>query len=156
SMLRVLLHPPVVRLGQEATIAASGIHAAYVEARLSGATDFTGQPLEWMPLRLAGATWRGSLPVPALRGVYPIELRAGPDASPVRPARVFLRVFAPGTRTRPAFDNPIDVVRWWVRTVPRGTLVALKPWPRPAFDRRDVRLHRLFVVAYSPPGRPAV
>ena len=156
STLQVRLQPPVARLGQQATIVASGIQAAYVQARLSGATDFTGQPLEWMPLRRAGATWRGSLPVPTLRGVYPVELRAGPDAPALRPARVFLRVFARGTRTRPAFDNPIDVVRWWVRTVARATLVAVKPWPRPAFDRRDLRMHRLFVVAYSPPGRPAV
>jgi hypothetical protein len=156
STLRVRLQPPVVRLGQEATIAASGIHATSVEARLSGATDFAGRPLPWMPLRLAGATWRGSLPAPALRGVYPVELRAGAGASLLRPARVLLRVFARGTQTRPAFDNAMDVVRWWVRTVPRATLVALKPWSRSALDRRDVRMHRLFVVAYSPPGRPAV
>jgi hypothetical protein len=69
---------------------------------------------------------------------------------------VFLRVFAPGTRARPSFDEPSDVVRWWVRAIPHGTLVAFKAWPRPAFDRRDPRLHRLFVVAYSPPGHPLV
>ena len=95
-------------------------------------------------------------PCAGASGVYPVELRTGADASPLRPARVFLRVLARGTQTRPAFDNPIDVVRWWVRTVPRATLVALKPWPRPALDRRDVRMHRLFAVAYSAPGRPAV
>jgi len=155
-MLRVRLQPPVVTLGQEATIAATGIHAASVEVRLSGATDAAGRPLPWTPLELAGATWRGSLPAPALRGVYPVELRTTANASPLRPPRVFLRVFDRGTQTRPGFDNPIDVVRWWVRTVPRATLVALKPWPRSALDRRDVRMHRLFVVAYSPPGRPAV
>jgi len=43
-----------------------------------------------------------------------------------------------------------------VRTVSRGTLVTLRAWPRPGFDRRDLRLHRLFVVAYSPPGQPGV
>src|SRR5262249_3386247 len=64
----------------------------------------------------------------------------------------FLRVFAPGTPSRPSFASPLDVVRWWVETVPRATLVALKAWPRPGFDRREPRLHRLFVVAYSPPG----
>src|SRR5262245_18587782 len=156
STLRVRLQPPVVRLGQEAAIAASGIDAAYAQVRLSGATDFTGQPLPWLPLRHVGATWRGSLPLPTLLGVYPVELRAGPEATPLRPPRVYLRVFDPGTRARPAFNNPADVARWWVRTVPRATLVAIKPWPRPAFDRRDVRMHRLFVVAYSPPDRPAV
>jgi hypothetical protein len=35
-------------------------------------------------------------------------------------------------------------------------LVAVKAWARPAFDRRERRLHRLFVVAYSPPGNTAV
>jgi hypothetical protein len=155
-MFLVRLQPPVVRLGQEATVTVSRIHAASVEVRLSGATDPAGQPPPWVRLRLAGAIWRGTLPAPALRGVYPLELRTGADQAPLRPARVFLRVFAHGTQTRPAFGSPIDVVRWWVRTVPRATLVALRPWPRPRFDRRDVRMHRLFVVAYSPPGRPAV
>jgi len=46
-------------------------------------------------------------------------------------------------------------VRWWVRTVPQARLVAVKAWPRPAFERRDVRLHRLFVVAYSRQGHAA-
>ena len=69
---------------------------------------------------------------------------------------LFLRVFAPGTGARPSFANPVDVVRWWVRTVPHAKLVALKAWPRPGFDLRDLRLHRLFVVAYSPPGHPQV
>lgn len=156
STVRVRLQPPVVTLGHEATIAVSGIHAASVDARLSGATDTAGRLLPWTPLRLTGATWHGSLAAPSLRGVYPVELRTAADASPFRPERVFLRVFARGTRTRRAFDSPVDVARWWVRTVPRGTLVALKPWPHSAFDRRDVRLHRLFVVAYSPPGHPAV
>jgi hypothetical protein len=43
-----------------------------------------------------------------------------------------------------------------VRTVARGKLVAVKAWPRPGFDRRDVRLHRLFVVAYSPFDQPGI
>ena len=34
--------------------------------------------------------------------------------------------------------------------------MALKAWPRPGFDRRDARLHRLFVVAYSLPGHPQI
>jgi hypothetical protein len=84
-----------------------------------------------------------------------VELRTGGSTSPLKPAGIFLRVFARGTRERPSFDNPIDVVRWWVRTAPHATLVAIKAWPRPAFDGRDARLHRLFVVAYSPPGHPA-
>jgi hypothetical protein len=99
--------------------------------------------------------WRGHLPMPALRGIYPIVLRRGPG-SPAITTRSFLRVFAPGTTTRPAFAKPVDVVSWWVRTVRHGTVDAVKPWPRPGFDRRDVRLHRLYVVAYSPPGRPGI
>jgi hypothetical protein len=42
-----------------------------------------------------------------------------------------------------------------VSHVARGTLVALRPWPLPSFDRRDTRLHRLFVVAYTTRGRAA-
>jgi hypothetical protein len=42
-----------------------------------------------------------------------------------------------------------------VRAVPKDArLVALKRWRRPAFDRRDRRLHQLLVVAYSPAGHP--
>jgi hypothetical protein len=35
-------------------------------------------------------------------------------------------------------------------------VAALRRWRRPDFDKRDPRLHRLFVVAYNPPGRPRV
>jgi hypothetical protein len=87
--------------------------------------------------------------------MYPILLRTGVGAAPMQ-THVFLRVFAVGTRTRPSFHHPVDVVRWWVRSVPHATLVTLRAWPRPAFDRRDVRLHRLFVVSYSPRGHPGV
>jgi hypothetical protein len=83
-------------------------------------------------------------------------LRTGAGAQPLRLQHVFLRVLAPGTRGRPSFDDPADVARWWVRTLPHASLVALRAWPRPAFDRRDMRLHRLFVVAYSPSGHPGV
>ena len=109
----------------------------------------------WRSLVRWAAVWRGRLQAPALRGLYPIELRTARAAALIDP-HLFLRVFEPGTRARPAFDDPADAVRWWVRTVPRATLVALKAWPLPAFDRRDIRLHRLFVVAYSPPGYPDV
>jgi len=105
---------------------------------------------------LVDGAWLGTLPAPALRGIYPVVLRSGAGAPPFRSHGLRLRVFAPGTRARPSFDNPVEVVHWWVRTVPHATVVALKAWPRPAFDRRDLRLHRLFVVAYSPPGHPEV
>jgi hypothetical protein len=156
SILRVRLQPPVARLGQEATIAVSGSLGNSLEARLSGATDIEGRPPVWRSLRLVGATWLGHLPAPDSLGVYPVELRTGAEAAPFRPRGLFLRVLARGTLARPAFDNPADVVRWWVAAVPHASVVALKPWRHSAFDGRDARLHRLFVVAYSPPGDSAV
>ena len=153
---RVDLQPSVVRSGEHATIAVSGIDVRSLEVRLTGSAYADGEPLPWHSLRLVNGAWRGTLPAPARRGVYPVELRTAAGASPIKPAGLFLRVFARGTRERPSFDNPTDVVRWWVRTVPHATLVAIKAWPRSAFDRRDVRLHRRFVVAYSPPGHPEV
>jgi hypothetical protein len=152
---RVAVQPTVVRLHQQATIAISDLHAPSLQVRLAGSTYPDGTPLPWRSLHLLGGVWRGSLPTPALRGVYPVVLRTGVGAAPIRPLS-FLRVFAPGTRERPSFHDPIEVVRWWVRTVPHATLVALRAWPRPTSDRRDVRLHRLYVVAYSPRGHPGV
>jgi hypothetical protein len=154
--LRVAVQPAVVRLHQQATVAVSGVHAGSIQVRLSGAAYADGTPLPWRSLRLVGGAWRGSLPAPALPGVYAVLLRTGAGAQTLGQRHGFLRVFARGTRARPSFDEPADVVRWWVRAIPHGTLVAFKAWPRPAFDRRDPRLHRLFVVAYSPPGHPLV
>jgi|SRR5581483_4200012 len=151
----VAVQPTVVRLDQQATIAVSELHARSLQVRLAGATDQDGNLLPWRSLHLVGGSWRGTLPAPALLGIYPILLRPGAGASPIR-TQSFLRVFAPGTRARPSFHDPVDVAGWWVRTVPHATLVALKPWPLPAFDRRDARLHHLFVIAYSPPGHPQI
>ena len=152
---RVDLQPSVVRFGEHANIAVSGIAVRSLEVRLAGSTYADGEPLPWHSLRLSDGAWRGTLPAPAWRGVYPVELRTRAGAALIKPAGVLLRVFARGTRARPSFGNPLDVVRWWVRTVPHATLVAIKAWPRPAFDGRDGRLHRLFVVAYSPAGHPS-
>ena len=154
SMLQVRLQPPVARLGQDATIAVSGIPGHSLEARLSGATDIEGRPPAWRSLRLVGSTWRGRLPAPERLGVYPVELRTGAGAPAFRARGSLLQVLARSTLARPAFDDPADVVRWWVATVPHASVVALRPWPHSAFDRRDARLHRQFVVAFSPPGRP--
>ena len=153
---RVELQPPIVRLRQRPTIVVSGMHIGSLEARLAGATDRNGNPLPWHSVRLVAGTWRGTLPAPAWRGIYRVVLRERRGAMPLETERLFLRVLALGSLARPSFDDPADVARWWVKTVPHATLVALKPWPRPGFDQRDVRLHRLFVVAYSPPGHPQV
>lgn len=120
----------------------------------AGALEPGGRPFRWRSLRLAHGTWVATLPAPLLRGIYLLRLRTHAGRRSFRSATWFLRVFSPGTLLRPSFPNPKGVVRWWVRTVAHGTLVALKRWPLPAWDRRDVRLHRLFVVAYSPPGQP--
>ena len=152
---RVELQPAVVRLGEEATIIVSGVRARSVEVRLA-ATDIVGRALPWRSLSRVNGDWVGTLPAPTVLGVYPVLLRTSPGSPLFSGQRLFLRVFQPGTRARPAFADPADVARWWVGAVPHGTVVAVKAWPLPAFDRRDVRLHRLFVVAYSPPGHPDV
>jgi hypothetical protein len=153
---RVELRPAVVRLNGHATIAVSGMHTRSLQVLLAGATDTSGtrpaKQLPWQSLRLVNGNWVGTLPAPALRGVYPIVLRTGAGAAPLESQGLLLRVFATGTSSQPSFRDPVDVVRWWVRTVPQASIVTLKAWPRPDFDRRDGRLHRLFVVAYSPSG----
>jgi hypothetical protein len=160
ATLRVELKAAVVRPRGQTTITVSGIHTRSLQVLLAGATGTTGnQPakqLPWRSLRLVNGSWLGALPAPALRGVYPVMLRTGAGATPLKSQPLLLRVFATGTRSRPSFHKPGDVVRWWVHTVTQARLIALKAWPRPGFDRRDTRLHRLFVVAYSPPGHPQV
>jgi hypothetical protein len=151
---RVALQPGVVSPLAQSTITVSGVSARSLEVLLAGATYATGTPLPWQPLRSVHGAWIGTLPTPPLQGVYPIVLRTRAGAPSIRPQQAFLRVLDHGARARPSFDNPADVARWWVRTVPHATLVALRDWPRPGFDRRDPRLHRLFIVAYSPPGHP--
>jgi hypothetical protein len=148
------LKPGVVSLLAQSTITVSGVQARSLEVRLAGATYATGGPLPWQPLRSVHGAWIGTLSTPPLKGVYPIVLRTRAGAPSIRPRQAFLRVLDHGARARPSFDKPAEVARWWVRTVPHATLVALKAWPRPGFDRRDRRLHRLFVVAYSPLGQP--
>lgn len=151
--VRVALRPSTVQLGQRAGIVVSRVPARSVQVLLKGATDESGRQLQWRPLRLVDGVWRGSLPAPALHGVYPVVLRIG-ETRFVESQRWLLRVYEPGTTARPSFEDPVDVVGWWVSTVPGGTLVAVKEWPLPEFDRRDPGLHRLFVVAYSPTDVP--
>jgi hypothetical protein len=123
--------------------------------RFSGATGPHGGLREWQTLHRVDGAWTATVPSPALRGVYPIRLRTA-SGTPIGPSQLWvLRVYEPRRAKAPSFLHAIDVARWWVRAVRGGTLRAVKRWPRPSFDRRDPRLHRLFVVAYSPRGRPA-
>jgi len=159
SQPQVLLVPNVVALGHASAISVSGLHVRTLQVRLVGASENHGAPVPWTSLHLSHGYWRGTLPAPELRGEYPVELRVRPGSHVIHVAGSFLRVFASGTLALPAFRTPELVARWWVKNVPmpRGaTLVAMKRWPQPTFDRRDRRLHQLLVLAYSPPGRPAV
>ena len=154
---QVLLRPDVVARGQPSAIVVTGISAPTLQVRLVGASANNGRQLPWTPLKHVHGVWRGSLQMPELRGVYPVQLRVRPGSPIIRSDQWLLRVFAHGTFARPSFDTPEQVARWWVRSVPGGAkLIALKRWPRPAFDRRDPRLHRLLVLAYSLTGRPSV
>src|SRR3954447_11408985 len=54
-----------------------------------------------------------------------------------------LRVLDTGTSSRPSFDRPTEVVRWWVGAVAHAALVAVKSWPRSAFRDRDGARWRL-------------
>ena len=149
SQPQLTLQPRVTILHQRASISITGVTASSLDVRVVGATTELGKQLPWTTLTLHGNVWRGRLPAPALRGVYAIELRTG--SLRVR-ADERLRVYEPGTMTRPAFKTPEGVVRWWVHTVPHGEVTALRRWPPPAFDRRDHRLHQMLVVAYSSRG----
>ena len=153
---RVLLTPATVLPGHGAAIAVSGIRAPSLQAQLVGATDESGRQLPWRTLVRRQGVWHGQLEPPALLGVYQVRLRTT-GATPILIAHSTLRVLQPGTTARPAFGSPEDVARWWLRTErPGATLNALKTWPTPRFDRRDQRLHRLLVLAYSPAGRPSI
>jgi hypothetical protein len=146
-------HPAIVQPGESATLTVRGLATSSVEAHLAGATAPGGAPLPWVALRRTGRSWKGLLPEPSLRGVYRIELRIGPGGRVMTSHSWLLRVLDPGTLARPRFATPEAVADWWVRAVhPDFRVVALKRWPRPAFDRRDLRLHRLMVIAYSRVG----
>lgn len=157
SQPQVLLVPNVVVRGHASEVRVSGIGGQTLQARLAGGSAKGGLPLHWTPLHRVHGVWRGTLPAPELRGVYPVELRVRAGAPVLRSDGWLLRVFARGTLARPTFRTPEQVARWWlVNLAGKARLVAMRRWPRPAFDLRDKRLHQLLVLAYSPPGRPAV
>jgi hypothetical protein len=154
--LHVSVQPRVVVLGGHAAVQIEGWRPSQLEVALEGATDRSGRLLGWHVAERLGRTWTAELPRPALRGIYPLLLRTRTHSAVVRSPRWLLRVFRRTATQEPTFTTPEDVVRWWVRTVPGGRLTALRRWQRPAFDKREPALHRLFVVAYEPPGRTGV
>ena len=145
---QVSLHPSVVMLRHSASVTVTGIAAPTLEVHLVGGSTALGRALPWTELTRVGNTWRGTLPLPEFRGIYPIELRVARGGEVYRSDSWLLRVFARGTLSRPSFATPEAVARYWVGTV-GGQMKALRLWPRPAFDRRDRRLHQLMVIAYS-------
>lgn len=154
--LRIILSPRVVVPYGWSTIEIVGAaDASAVAVRLSGASDITGQPMPWIPLRRDGDRWTSRLPQPVLAGIYPIEVRTRPASVATSAPATYLRVYWPGTEAHPSFTTPEQVAESWVHDISGGTLDAIRPWPGTAIDHRLPTLHRLFVIAYSPPGQPA-
>jgi hypothetical protein len=153
---RVSLQPAVVALGARASVLVVGWRKAQLEVSLSGATDRAGRLLGWRVARRQGQAWVVELPRPALRGIYPVLLRERAGAPVTRSAQWLLRIFRREAAGEPTFTTPQAAVRWWVRTSRHATVAALKRWPRSDLDKRDPKLHRLFVVAFNVRGRPGV
>jgi len=152
----VSLEPAVVVLGGRATVAVAGWNASHLEVSLAGATDKLGRLLGWRTARREGPAWVVQLPRPALRGIYPVLLRDGAKGTVYRSTRWLLRIFRRASANEPTFTTPQAAVRWWVQSSRHATVAALKRWQRSALDKRDPRLHRLYVVAFNVPGRPGV
>ena len=152
----VSLQPAVVVLGGHATVLVSGWHAPHLQVSLEGATNRAGYLLGWRVAHRDGQAWIVDLPQPALRGIYPVFLRERAGGTVTRSTHWLLRIFRLKATGEPTFTTPEEAVRWWVRTSPHATLAALKRWPRSALDKRDPKLHRLFVVAFNLRGKPGV
>jgi hypothetical protein len=141
------------------SISISGLTARAVEVQLLGAIDLSGRAYEWAPykwrrLHRRQGVWHGVLPAPALPGIYQLRLRLNDGRKLVTSARWLERVFPHGTEARPSFATPAAVIRDYVAHLPGNRiLVAVKRWPLPAYDHRDPRLQRLFVIAFAPRGR---
>ena len=153
---RLRLYPSVALRGRAITIRVTGVDVPSLEVNVAGGTANLGQPLPWTPLRFGRGAWRGVLPLPEHRGIYPLELRVREGGSVVSSDQWLLRVFARGTQSRPSFSDPEGVAAWWVQTVPHGSLVATRRWPLSAGDLRDPRRHQKFVIAYTVAGHRAV
>jgi hypothetical protein len=153
---RVSLQPAVIVLGGRATVLIVGWRESQLEVALSGATDRAGRLLGWRIAHRQGQAWVVELPRPALRGIYPVLLRERAGAPVTRSTRWLLRIFRREAAGEPTFTTPQAAVRWWVQTATHAKLAALKRWPRSDLDKRDPKLHRLFVVAFNVRGRPGV
>lgn len=154
---RLRLYPSVELRGRAATIRVTHVNVPSLEVKVVGGTSTLGTPLPWTRLHFAHGAWRGVLPVPVLRGIYPLELRVREGGRVMGSGDWLLRVFALGTQSRPSFSTPEGVAGWWVRTVPfEGLLVATKRWPLSAGDLRDPRRHKKVVIAYTVAGHHAV
>ena len=153
---RVSLQPAVIVLGARASVLVVGWQRPHLEVALAGATDRAGRLLGWRVARREGQAWIVDLPRPALRGIYPVLLRERPGAPVTRSTHWLLRIFRREAAREPTFTTPQEAVRWWVRTAHHATLAALKQWPHSALDKRDPKLHRLFVVAFNLRGKPGV
>lgn len=157
-LVRVSLLSPVIDLYHSASITVSGLNARHVDVRLLGAIDRTGlawrwTPYPWRSLRPIGSRWHGLLPAPPLLGIYQLQLRLDRGRTRLTSPRWLLHVFARGTMARRSFPTAVDAIRDFVAHLAGNQqLVAVRQWPQPAFDHRDPRLHRLFVIAYTPRG----
>lgn len=145
----------VIDLLDSDPVSVRGITAHSVEVRLLGAIGgplaYQATPYRWQRLRLVHHAWRGALPAPGLLGIYQLQLRLDHGRRFLTSTDWRLRVFLHGTEARPSFATPVAVVRDLVAHLPGDqVLVSQKQWPLAAFDHRDRRLHRLFVVAYAP------
>jgi hypothetical protein len=151
------LFPPVEVRGQAVMIRVTHIDVPSLEVNVAGGTSVHGQPLRWKPLHFSNGAWRGALPLPVRRGIYPLELRVREGARVMSSDGWLLRVFARGTQSRPTFRDLRGVAAWWVRTVhPGGALVATRRWRLSVDDLRDPRRHQKLVIAYMLPGHRAV
>lgn len=157
GQIRVQVQPRIVEY-RPSQVWLSGVSGTGVSARLRGADDPAGLAYRWTAyrwrrLRLVHGAWRGVLPAPPLHGIYQLQFRVQHSKGLLQGPRWLLRVLPPGTLKRAGFRTPQAVVHHYVGSLPgRQVLVAVRRWPRAAYDHRDPRLHRVFVIAYAPRG----
>jgi hypothetical protein len=154
---QVTLKPAVVPLRHTASVTVTGIDAPTLQVHLLGGSRLLGKALPWTTMSRVGGAWHATLPLPEFRGIYPVELRVARGSEVLHSNTWLLRVFSPGTLSRPSFKTPEEVVAYWLREkTSQGRLEALRHWPPPRFDRRVRKLHELMVISYSLPERRAV